>query len=52
MITVLLIFLIIIDALAIVLTWLWRRTDWAALDEANSAFIDSDGFHIYYDQDR
>ncbi len=52
MLTVLLIFLMIIDVLAIALTWLWRRTDWAALDEANSAFIDSDGSHSYYDQDR
>jgi len=52
MLTVLLIFLMIIDVLAIAFTWLWRRTDWAALDEANSAFIDSDGSHYYYDQDR
>ena len=42
MLTVLLIFLMIIDVLAIAFTWLWRRTDWAALDEANSAFIDSE----------
>ena len=52
MLTVLLIFLMIIDVLAIAFTWLWRRTDWAALDEANSAFIDSDGSHSYYDQNR
>lgn len=42
----------IIDVMAIALTWQWRHTDWIALDESNSAFLDSEGTHVYYDQDR
>ena len=36
--------------LAIILFLIWRKTDWKKIDEANKAFYDSDGNHIYYDR--
>lgn len=38
--------------LAIILLIVWRKTDWKKIDEANKAFYDSDGDHIYYDRTR
>ena len=38
--------------LAIIMLIVWRKTDWKKIDDANKAFYDSDGNHVYYDKTR
>lgn len=38
--------------LAIIVMFVWRKTDWKKIDEANRVFYDQDGDHAYYDKNR